>query len=329
VLFDQFIATADGHARYAQAPQQVNFPTDEAFQAAYLEFFQAVAEKIPVPLVVNMEGASIVRDPGFVAEVALAAGGVENEIFPEEMPVEDLRPYLETVENLPADVHVRINSKPAGFAGDIDNTLFAYYCYLLLADPAREVYWTHKEGTSDIPHYWYREFDLELDEPQGKINFGESIWSREYANAVVVVNPGTDPADYTWSGDDLFYDVEGNLLQSPVTLDGRSTMLLVRDPAILPPIVSSVLISLQGRGFHFDFLVLAELLVIALIGGLLLFMAAMRKKSTLASSVRCWESPSSRGYSSSPWHLPSGWHREGLSREVSRGRSSWLLGACC
>jgi hypothetical protein len=234
ILFDQFIGTADGHVRYAKAAQQVNYPTDEAYQTAYIEFLKAAAAKIPVPIIVNMEGASIVRKPEFVAEVAIAAGGVENEIFPEEMPIEDLRPYLETVQNLPPTVHVRINSKPAGFAGDIDDTLFAYYCYLLIAGRDREVYWTYKEGTSDIPHYWYREFDLDLGAAKGNIHFGESIWSREFERAVVIVNAGEEPGEYAWDPASQYVDVEGNPLHSPVLLSGRSAMLLVKDPTILP-----------------------------------------------------------------------------------------------
>ncbi len=234
VLLDQFIATADGHVRYAEAAQQVNYPTDEAFQAVYLEFLRAVAAKIPVPIIVNTEGASIIRRPAFVAEVAMAAGGAENEIFPEEMPIEDLRPYLETVQSLPPTIHIRINSKPAGWAGDIDDTLFAYYCYLLIADRNREVYWTHKEGTSDVPHYWYREFDLNLGASKGNIHFGEFIWSREFENAMVIVNAGEEPAEYSWQAATRFYDVEGNPLQSPVILDGRTAMLLVIDLSILP-----------------------------------------------------------------------------------------------
>jgi hypothetical protein len=234
VLFDQFIATADGHVRYANASQQVNYPTDQAFQAAYLEFFRVVAAQIPVPIIVNMEGATIVRRPAFVADVALAAGGAENEIFPEEMPVEDLRPYLETVQSLPPDVHIRINSKPAGLAGDIDDTLFAYYCYLLIAGRDRQVYWTHKEGTSDIPHYWYREFDLNLGSSLGDINFEQPVWSREFENAVVIVNPDEAAAQYAWDETGVYYDVEGNLLDSPLRLAGRSAMLLVKDLSILP-----------------------------------------------------------------------------------------------
>jgi len=227
VLLDQFIGTLDGHVRYAGASQQINYPTDEAYQAAYLEFLRAVAARIPVPIIVNMEGASIIRRPALVAEVAMAAGGAENEIFPEEMPIEDLRPYLETVQNLPPTIHIRINSKPARWAGDMDDTLFAYYCYLLVADRDREVYWTNREGTSDVPHYWYREFDLNLGASIGNIHFGEFIWSREFENA-------EEPAEYSWPAAIRFYNVEGNALQSPVILDGRTAMLLTNDLSILP-----------------------------------------------------------------------------------------------
>jgi hypothetical protein len=150
------------------------------------------------------------------------------------MPIEDLRPYLETVQSLPPTIHIRINSKPAGWAGDIDDTLFAYYCYLLIADRDREIYWTNKEGTSDIPHYWYREFDLNLGDSQGNILFGEFIWSREFENAVVIVNAAEEPAKYSWPAGTHFYDVEGNPVQSPIILDGRTAMLLVKDLSILP-----------------------------------------------------------------------------------------------
>jgi len=234
ILFDQFIGTLDGHVRYARTAQPVNYVSEADYQAAYLAFFKAVTSRLPMPIIVNMEGAAIVRRPEFVVEVALAAGGAENEIFPEEMPVEDLRPYLETVQALPPTVHIRINSKPAGYAGGADDTLFSYYCYLLIASRDREVYWTYKEGTSDVPHYWYREFDLDLGEPLGNIQFGESIWSREFERAMVIVNPDDSPAEATWDSTAAMLDVTGKPLESPLTLPGRSAMLLIKDPAILP-----------------------------------------------------------------------------------------------
>lgn len=233
VLLDQFMGTADGYERYAGANKQVQYATDEAFQAAQLRFLEAVAEKIRLPMIVNLEGAGIIRRPAFVGEVARAAGGVENEIFPEEMPIEDLRPYLETVENLPANVRVRINSKPAGLAGNVDKTLFAYYCYLLIADRNREVYWTYKEGSSDVPHYWYREFDLDLGRSLGGIGFGKPIWSREFENAIVIVNPGKAAAVWTSEVARRLYDVRGSAVALPVSLEARTAMLLVKNRSIV------------------------------------------------------------------------------------------------
>jgi hypothetical protein len=193
-----------------------------------------VAARIGLPIIVNMEGASIILRPAFVSEVARAAGGAENEIFPEEMPIEDLRPYLETVQNLPPHVHIRINSKPAGLAGDIDKTLFGYYSYLLIADRNREVYWTFKEGTSDVPHYWYREFDLDLGQSQGNIQFGETVWSRAFENAVVLVNAGKKTGAYTFDSSVRYWDVKGSPVQSPVVLRSRTAVLLTRNPSLLP-----------------------------------------------------------------------------------------------
>jgi hypothetical protein len=181
-----------------------------------------------------MEGGSIIRRPAFVSEVAKVAGGVENEIFPEEMPIEDLRPYLETVQDLPPTVHIRINSKPCGLAGNSDTTLFAYYCYLLIADQQREVYWTFKEGSSDVPHYWYREFDLDLGQSHGNIRFGDSIWSREFDRAVVLVNAGKATASFTFDTTESYCDVCGRPLASPIVLGSRRAILLIKHPAILP-----------------------------------------------------------------------------------------------
>ncbi len=162
-------------------------------------------------------------------------GNKGDEIFPEEMPSEDLRPYLETVQNLPPHLRIRINSKSAGLAGDIDSTLFAYYAYLLIADRNRQVYWTYKEGTSDVPHYWFREFDLDLGPSQGNIQFGETIWSRAFANAVVLVNAGKKTGEYSWPKAEHFFDVHGRPLESPVTLKSRTALLLIKNCSILPP----------------------------------------------------------------------------------------------
>jgi hypothetical protein len=234
VLLDQFMGTADGYERYAGANRQVLYSTDEAFQAAQLRFLGAVAQRIRLPIIANMEGASIIRRPAFVGEVARVAGGVENEIFPEEMPVEDLRPFLETVQDLPPGVRVRINSKPSGLAGNVDKTLFAYYVYLLIASRDRLVYWTYKEGTSDVPHYWYREFDLDMGRSMGNIRFDQPVWSREFENAVVVVNPGKTTATWSSGVTSPYCDVRGDPVPLPLELRSRTAMLLIKNRSTLP-----------------------------------------------------------------------------------------------
>ena len=117
-------------------------------------------------------------------------------------------------------------------AGNIDKTLFAYYCTLLIADRNRQVYWTFKEGTSDVPHYWYREFDLNLGPALGNIQFGESVWTREFQNATLVVNPGQQAGSYSWDPSLPYYDVTGQPVVSPLVLGARSAMLLVKTPRI-------------------------------------------------------------------------------------------------
>ncbi len=110
----------------------------------------------------------------------------------------------------------------------------AYYCYLLIADRNREVYWTFKEGSSDVPHYWYREFDLDLGSPEGDVQFGDSVWSRKFEKAVVIVNPGNQPARYSWPPSVRYYNVRAELLTAPIILDPRTALLLVRDRSIVP-----------------------------------------------------------------------------------------------
>jgi hypothetical protein len=232
VLLDQFMGTADGYERYAGANRQVQYPTDEAFQAAQLRFLAAVASRIRLPIIVNMEGASIIRRPAFVGEVARAAGGVENEIFPEEMPSEDLRPFLETVQSLPADVRVRINSKPARLAGNVDRTLFAYYTDLSGLAPESARLLDLQGRHSDVPHYWYRNSTRPGQVPGGSIRWIHL--GREFEHAVVLVNPGKAAGQYSVDGSVRYYNVRGFAVPSPVVLKSRTAMLLIKNRFILP-----------------------------------------------------------------------------------------------
>jgi hypothetical protein len=119
----------------------------------------------------------------------------------------------------------------ASFGGNSDLTLFSYFTYLLAAGPEREIYWTCKEGDSEIPHFWYKEFDLDLGVPREEMQTAGSVWKRDFANATVVVNPGPSPARYAFHGD--FWDVLGQPLHAPITVDTQTGMLLIRNKVIL------------------------------------------------------------------------------------------------
>ncbi|KKT62477.1 MAG: hypothetical protein UW57_C0016G0010, partial [Candidatus Giovannonibacteria bacterium GW2011_GWA1_44_29] len=127
------------------------------------------------------------------------------------------------------------NSKPSpGWAGNVDKTLFAYYSFLLFADRDREAYWTYKEWVSDIPHYWYKEFDLNLGNSLGDAKKINELFVREFENAMVVVNADNENAhNFERLAGGPFYDVAGNPMTLPITLEPRSAVLVVKNRAEL------------------------------------------------------------------------------------------------
>jgi hypothetical protein len=100
-----------------------------------------------------------------------------------------------------------------------------------VAGPEREIYWTCKEGDSEIPHFWYKEFDLDLGPPREEMQTPGGVWKRTFANATVVVNPGRGPAEHSFEGECV--DVRSKPLHSPVTLQTLTGMLLITNRAIL------------------------------------------------------------------------------------------------
>ena len=63
--------------------------------------------------------------------------------------------------------------------------------------------------------------------------FGDSIWTREFEKAIVIVNPGKVSGEYTWDASARYCDVRTNRLQSPVRLKARTAMLLLKDNGVL------------------------------------------------------------------------------------------------
>jgi hypothetical protein len=180
VILDEFLT---GHTSTAAAwagggAAQARYATDKAWQEAQLAFLRQVAPRVQAPPVPNVEPVVLnPTSPGFAPEfftqVQQIAAGAEAEIFVYHRAApggflgkEMVQVYLECARRTPPGKMLFLNSATAlSFGGNPDLTLFTYFTYLLVADSQREIYWTCKEGDSEIPHFWYREFDLDLGPP--------------------------------------------------------------------------------------------------------------------------------------------------------------------
>jgi len=246
VILDEFLT---GHASTAASwagggGTQTRYATDKTWQEAQLAFLNHVAPRVKAPLVPNVEPVVLNPTsegfaPEFFTQVQQIAAGAEAEIFVYHranpggfLGKEMVEVYLERARQTPSGKMMFLNSATAlSFGGNPDLTLFTYFTYLLVADPEREIYWTCKEGDSEIPHFWYREFDLDLGPPREERQTLGGIWKRDFANATVVVNPGQSPASYSF--DDVCVDVRGVAQHSPVTLEAQTGMLLIGKRTIL------------------------------------------------------------------------------------------------
>jgi len=246
VILDEFLT---GHLSTAAAwagggRPQSDYATDEAWQEAQLAFLRYVAPRVRVPIVVNVEPVVLNPtsegfNPELFTQVQQIAGGAEAEVFVFHrahrsgfLGKEMVEVYLDRARQTPPGKMMFLNSATAAsFGGNPDLTLFSYFTYLLVAGPEREVYWTCKEGDSEIPHFWYKEFDLDLGPPQEEMQTVGGLWKRDFANATVIVNPGSVPTEYAFEGQCV--DVLGRPLHSPITLTLQTGVLLVRNPTIL------------------------------------------------------------------------------------------------
>jgi len=247
VILDEFLT---GHLSTAAwwaggGRPQAKYATDKAWQEAQLAFLKYVAPRVKVPIIPNVEPVVLNPtsegfNPGFFTQVRQIAGGAEAEIFVFHrahrsgfLGKEMIEVYLDRARQTPPGKMTFLNSATASsFGGNSDLTLLSYFTYLLVASPEREICWTCKEGDSEIPHFWYREFDLDLGPPQEEVQTIRDLWKRSFANATVVVNPGPAPAEYSFEGECV--DVLGKPLQSPIALKAQTGILLIRNKRILP-----------------------------------------------------------------------------------------------
>ena len=88
--------------------------------------------------------------------------------------------YLDRARKTPPGKMMILTSPTADLEGNIERTLYAYFTYLLVATPERAVYWAFKEGNSSIPHFWFKEFDLDLGQPRGEMQTVGSLWTARF-----------------------------------------------------------------------------------------------------------------------------------------------------
>ncbi len=246
VLFDEFLTSHTSHtASYnGSSAKQANYASDQAFQQAQLEFLKNVAPSLSVPIIPNVESFVLnpwaqAFNPEFFTEVQRIAGGAEAEVFVVNAPddhgfldKEMIDVYLDRATRTPPGKMMLLNSAPAGLEGNIERTLYVYFTYLLVAKPERAVYWTFKEGDSSVPHFWLKEFDVDLGLPQGEKQVVGELWRRDFANAAVAVNPNQKEARFAFK--ESYVDVLGKPVQSPVLLAPHSGVLLIKSKATAP-----------------------------------------------------------------------------------------------
>jgi hypothetical protein len=246
VLFDEFLTTHTGHtnAYVGSSPKQVNYATDQAFQQAQLDFLKNVVPGLSVPILPNVDSpvlnpTSPAFNPDFFAEVLRVAGGAEAEVFALHSPdqygfleKEMVQVYLDRARNTPPGKMLILSSPTAALEGNVERTLYAYFTYLLVAAPGRGVYWAFKEGESSVPHFWFKEFDLDLGLPLGEMQSIGQVWTRNFANTTVVVNP--NPTATSFAFKESYFDVLGGPVNSPVSLGPNSGVLLMKSKGTIP-----------------------------------------------------------------------------------------------
>lgn len=255
VLFDEFLPTHTGHtASYVgSSGKQANYASDQAFQQAQLEFLRNVVPGLSVPILPNVDSpvlnpTSPAFNPEFFTDVQRIAGGAEAEVFALHSPdqygfleKEMIEVYLDRAKKTPPGKMMLLNSPTAGLEGNIERTLYVYFTYLLVASPGRAVYWGFKEGDSSVPHFWFKEFDIDFGPPLGEMQTVGELWKRDFTNAAVIVNPNQKAATFAFK--EIYFDVLGKSLQSPVSLGPHSGVLLIKNQGLVvpkPPVLHEV-----------------------------------------------------------------------------------------
>ena len=235
VLLDQFFGKIENYTGYAGTNAQTKYKTNAEYQTATLSFLKRLSELVNVPVVANLDGATSIEFPAYFVQVGQTAGGVESEIYPFEsstendsslLPSDSLKGLIDGINKIPKSHYIKISSKPGGMEGNTPRMLYAYYSYLLVADKDRQIYWSSKEGDSSIPHYWYKEYDLDLGDAQGIANTGGAVWTRTFTNATLYFNP--ERSDEVVQLKSPQYTLWGKKTEATVTIPAHSGVLLFK-----------------------------------------------------------------------------------------------------
>lgn len=233
VLLDQFFGKIENYTGYAGTNQQTKYKTNAEYQAATLSFLKRLSELVRAPVIANLDGATSIEYPAYFVQVGQAAGGIESEIYPFEnsdendsslLPADSLKKLIDGINQLPKSRYIKISSKPGGLEGNTPRTLYAYYSYLLVADKDRQIYWSSKEGDSSVPHYWYREYDLDLGGALGVANTNGALWTRTFTNGTLYFNP--QKTDEVTQLNSPRYTLWGKKIEGNVSVPAHSGVLL-------------------------------------------------------------------------------------------------------
>jgi hypothetical protein len=233
VLLDQFFGKIENYTGYAGTNPQTRYKTNTEYQSAQLSFLKRLSELVRVPVIANLDGAASLEYPQFFVQVGKTAGGIETEIYPFEnsdendsslLPSDSLKGLIDGINQLPKNKYVKIASKPGGMEGNTPRTLYAYYSYLLVADKDRQIYWSSKEGDSSVPHYWYKEYDLDLGDAKGSADTSGTLWTRTFTNGTLYFNPQRNDESTRLSSPR--YTLWGKKIEGTVSVPAHSGILL-------------------------------------------------------------------------------------------------------
>ena len=136
-----------------------------------------MAAKIGLPIIVNMEGAASFGGPHLWTKWHERPAEPRTRSCPKRCRSKTCGPTRDGAESAAKNPHPH-QSQPGG-RREYDNTPSRIILSPSSPTKTGSVFDAGRRARPTYPHYWYREYDLDLGRSQGNIQFGEKIWSRE------------------------------------------------------------------------------------------------------------------------------------------------------